>query len=285
MTIARLILLLVATTSPAFAQGSVASKEFVVEGAGGGYEVNISPVYVTSFYFPEPVTNVLFSDKQNFVISRSDNSVVLQPKQKAPIGTSANLAVETKSLKINLILKVTKENTVGQVIFTRAEEKNVFENRVAEEVKRRLEPLQKELDERNRQLDAQVRREMARAMLRTFAHRELSRIVRTDDDVIIRVTRSIRAGDALYLHLDVQNRRSTALVVTTASATQGSNTVPVEAFFEPPGEKQLAQVPANKRAMAIVSLPVGKLQPGKPITLRLIELDGKAISVPDVPTE
>src|SRR5687767_11466141 len=61
-TVVPLVLVLLAS-GPLAAQKRSAgsSQEFVVEGSGGGYEVLVSPTFVTVFYLPEKVTRAFGS--------------------------------------------------------------------------------------------------------------------------------------------------------------------------------------------------------------------------------
>lgn len=114
------------------AQANTAAREFVLEGNVGAFEVIVSPAYVTVFYLPEPVTKALASDQRNFSISIMGDTVALRPLTNGKAST-ANLAIETASLRLSIILKVgSAEEAVSQVVFTRAEDKATFERRVNE---------------------------------------------------------------------------------------------------------------------------------------------------------
>src|SRR6185436_2751426 len=98
------LLLLVLLVAPARAQdkppaSGIASKELVVEGSGGGYDVTVSATYVTVFYLPERVTRALASDQQTFRINIMDDTVAVRPTKTAISGAKANLAIDTSSLK------------------------------------------------------------------------------------------------------------------------------------------------------------------------------------------
>jgi hypothetical protein len=56
-----------------------ASREFVVEGSGGGYEVLVSPTFVTVFYLPEKVTRAFGSNQKDFRIDMLRDTVVVRP--------------------------------------------------------------------------------------------------------------------------------------------------------------------------------------------------------------
>ena len=119
MRVSALALVAVAAVAEA-APPSNASREFVVEGSGGGYEVTVSSRYVTVFYLPEPVTKALASDQRNFSITVMNDTVAVRPLRDAK-DLSANLNIDTKSLHISVLLKVgVPADATLQVIFTRA---------------------------------------------------------------------------------------------------------------------------------------------------------------------
>src|SRR4051812_18143522 len=59
--------------------GRGASREFIVEGTGGGYDVTVSPTFVTVFYLPEDINRAIASDQRNFSVSVAGRAIAVQP--------------------------------------------------------------------------------------------------------------------------------------------------------------------------------------------------------------
>jgi hypothetical protein len=274
-----LVILLVGADAMAQAPTAIPSKDFIIDGAAAGFDINVSPTYVSSFYFPEEVVNVVFSNKQDFVISRGDRSVVLQPKAKVPLGTKANMAIETKSLKINLNLTVSDQNSVTQSFFKQRKVEEEFDQRVKEEVERQVKPLQEALDAKQRELSTEIRKasekEIAEGMLRQFTDKRIYGVGRTDDNVIVRVTRSVVVGPSVYVHFDIQNRSDRVFTLDDVQAEQLGKPSAGRLFFA-------GKVDGGKRANGIIVLSSAQLKPGKPVALSFVSGQRAALKVADL---
>jgi hypothetical protein len=247
-----------------------ASQEFFVEGSGGGYEVPVSPTFVTVFYLPEPVTKALASNKRDFRIDIVRDTVVVRPLKDSP-GLTANLNIDTKKLKINIVLRVgAPDDAVSQVIFTRAEAKAQIDRKVAEA----LAPLKAALEEKERDVDARIRAaaqaEIAQGMLAEFELVHLSAITRSGDNVILRVPRALRMGGDVFLYFTIQNRGDVPFVLESAMLHQDGKDVPAaRVAFTPASDGAIGKVESGQRGSGVLVIPAGQLRAGRPLGLRL----------------
>jgi hypothetical protein len=280
---------------PSVTPSAGASQEIIVEGTGGGYAVTVSPTFVTVFYIHgEKIGKAIASDQKRFTVSYlGDDAVAVRPAADAPIGTQANLAIETANLKINVVLTVGEPSeAVSQVLFVRREEKERFEKRVAEEVEKRVAPIKAEYERREKELEqsvnAKAETEIAERMLRRFEARSLKGIERSDDNVVFRVERAVIVGDDVYVYANVQNRNDKPYPLKAVAITQEGHEIPgrVVAEFKASGketEKLVGSVPPGRRGNVIVVLPLAKLTPGRDIEVEFQRGGGgKPVRVDDL---
>ncbi len=266
------VLALIAGRASAQSKPVGASQEFVVEGSGGGYEVLVSPTFVTVFYLPEPVTRAFGSNQKDFRIDMLRDTVVVRPVKNQP-GLTANLGIQTKKLKINVVLKIASdtEQALSQVIFTRGEAKAEIDKKVAAA----LEPLKAELDAKQRNLDELVRNraqdEIAEAMLRDYELARLEAITRNGDNVVLRVPRVVRMGEDRYLYFTIQNRGSATYVLQSAELTQDGKPVTVRVTFSPRTDGVLGKVDPGQRGAGVIVVPAGQLRPGRTVEVAVQE--------------
>jgi hypothetical protein len=255
-----------------------ASREFVVEGSGGGYEVLVSPTFVTVFYLPEKVTRAFGSNQKDFRIDMLRDTVVVRPIVNQP-GLTANLGINTKKMKINVVLKIAEnaDEALSQVIFTRATEKAEIERKVEEVVA----PIQEEFEAKERALEETVRKraqdEIAEGMLREFQLAHINAITRNDDNVILRVPRAMRMGEDRYLYFTIQNRGSAPFVLASASLSQdGKDVTAARVRFMPRADGGLGKVDAGQQGTGVIVVPAGQIQVGRPIELTLANRTNKS---------
>jgi hypothetical protein len=255
-----------------------ASREFVVEGSGGGYEVLVSPTFVTVFYLPEKVTRAFGSNQKDFRIDMLRDTVVVRPIVNQP-GLTANLGINTKKMKINVVLKIAEnaDEALSQVIFTRATEKAEIERKVEEVVA----PIQEEFEAKERALEETVRKraqdEIAEGMLREFQLAHINAITRNDDNVILRVPRAMRMGEDRYLYFTIQNRGSAPFVLASASLSQdGKDVTAARVRFMPRADGGLGKVDAGQQGAGVIVVPAGQIQVGRPIELTLANRTNKS---------
>jgi hypothetical protein len=268
-----------AQKQPAPAAMAGASQELVVKGSGGGYEVLVSPTFVTVFYLPERVTRAFGSNQKDFRIDMLRDTVVVRPLKHEP-GLTANLGVQTRTLKINVVLKVaaSDEQAVSQVIFTRASEKAEIDRKVAEAVA----PSKAEYERRQRELEETVRKrtqdEIAEAMLREYEVTHLPAITRNGDHVILRVPRAIRMGDDRFLYFTLQNRGEASFVIEGTTLRQdGKELAVARATFAPRGEGVLGKVEPGHQGAGILVVPSAQVRPGRDLELVVTSKKGKPL--------
>lgn len=282
-TVAFLLVSTFAVSAAAQKKPTGASQEFVVEGSGGGYEVLVSPTFVTVFYLPEKVTRAFGSNQKDFRIDMLRDTVVVRPITNQP-GLTANLGIDTKKMKINVVLKVAAnpEEALSQVIFTRATAKAEVDKKVAELV----DPIKADYEAKQRDLEAAVRTraqdEIAEAMLREFQLAHVDGITRNGDNVVLRVPRAIRMGEDRYVYFTIQNRGSVPFVLASATLKQdGKELAGARVRFAPRAEGLLGKVDAGQRGAGVIVIPAGQLTPGR--TVEVVILDSKkgpAMSLP-----
>lgn len=286
-----LLLLALATESahakePAAPPATGAAREFVVEGQGGAFEVVVSPTYVTTFYLPEEVTQALASDQKNFSITIRKNTVALRPVTNKK-GLTANLNIDTANLHLSVILKIgSDQEAVSLVIFTRAEDKIEFEKRVADEVEKRVAPMRAEYERKQQAFEAEVTaratQEISSRMLQQLKEHDLDAIARTDDNVIVRVTRVVHLGDDVYLHFTIQNRGDAAYRVKSVAALKGRDEIAGRVTFEPRAVGQtpvLGVAEGGRLARGIIALPLRAVPAGSEISLQFTDMQGRALVV------
>jgi hypothetical protein len=242
----------------------------VVEGSGGGYEVTLSPTFVTVFYLPEPVSKAIGSNQKDFRIDILRDTVVVRPLKNEP-GLRANLSITTRKLRINVVLRVGKaDEAVSQVIFTEAGEKQ----EIARKVEEALAPLRAALAEKEKNLDALVREraqdEIAASMLEEFELVHLAGITRSNDNLVVRVPKAVRLGGDLYVYFAVQNRDTAAHVLDAVTlAQEGREVAGARVTFTPEAGGTVGKVEAGQTGRGIVIVPAGEVRPGRPVELRL----------------
>ncbi len=255
------------------------SLEFVVEGSGGSFEVPVSPTYVTVFYLPSDVVRALASDQENFQINRVDDTVTVRPRPSSK-AKRANLNIETKSLRLSILLRVVDrdEDAVSQVFFVPAEEKAVFDRRVAEEVERVTRPLREAVERKEKAIgklvDRRADEELERRALDRFDVRPLDAIERRAN-TIIRVKRAAYFGDKLYLFFAVENRRDESYELARVEVIQGDRTLPARARMRIPANGLVGRVDSGAWSRGLVTLPASALMPGQPFRVVFHEPGGK----------
>jgi hypothetical protein len=271
-----------AQTGSPLARPSGAATEFFVERSGGGYEVTVSPQFVTVFYLPERAIRALASNQKDFVITVMRDTVVVRPT-KDERGLTANLNIDMKSMRISVVLKVGKpEEAMAQVIFSKAKEKAEIDRKVDEA----LAPLRAELERTRAQLQEEVRAAadgaIADAMAQGYSEVELEGIARDDANVIVRVPRTVRIGDSLYVQFTLQNRGGTPFLLRDATLVQAGKTIGGRTSFLP-REGSLGKVVAGASGRGVLVVPLTALSAGKAFELRLTrEPAGQALSVKDL---
>ena len=282
------LLLVLLSAAPAAAQPARAgaAREFIVEGSGGGFEVTLSPTFVTVFYLPEDIQRAIASDQRNFSVSVAGKAVAVQPVAN-PKAKRENLNLDTKTLHISIILNVGSDtDAVSQVVFKRKDDVEAFEQRVEEEVEKRLAPIRAELETKRGRVEADADtlawRKVSRALLQRFATRELNVSARFDRHVVVHVSRLSVIGERAYVHLTVQNREDVAFHLRDIRPKQGGG---ADALFEADATAEargaIATIaPAATRA-AIVSLPLDERR----FELILTPTSGDAITLPALALE
>lgn len=293
------VILLAAIAAPAIPPASAregekpaadggASREFVVEGKGGAYEVTVSPTYVTVFYLPDEVTQALASDQRNFSITVKKNTVVVRPVTDKK-GLSANLNIDTSTLHISVILRVGQEaEAVSQVIFSRADERAEIDRRVEEEVETRLAPIRKAYEDRVKAFDAEVARaadqEIARRVLKRLDVKKIDVKARTDDNVIFAVGRAVRVGQDTYVTFTIQNRDDREYVLAHVVVTQGRTEFSPLTLLDGGAAEtgRIGVVARGQRAAGVIVVPSRRLAPGKAVAIRFVRADGAELVVDDL---
>lgn len=283
MRILAFITILGTATIAAGAEEKGAAREFLVEHGRGAFDVTLTPAFVTTFYFPEPVQSAIAADQKNFEIVKMSQSVVVQPVKAAKPGTKTNLNVTTEHMQVSLILTVgATENAVSQVTFVRAEERAKFDERVREEVERQVAERTAALDADRAKLaevvDARVRTQTADRMLSRFSTKSLKAIERNDANVVIRVMRATVVGPDTYVWFEVQNRGARRWVLKMIEVASGTSTVTPFVRFEgaSAGQPDIVGSVEGKdaRATGIIVVPTSEVT-GRALKLKFMGADGK----------
>jgi hypothetical protein len=277
MTRAWLVAALLLLSPAASAQTkSGSSVELFIERSGGGYEVAVSPHFVTVFYLPEKAIRALASNQKDFDITVMKDTVVVRPL-KDQVGLTANLNIDMKSVRVSVVLRVGKpEEAVAQVIFTREKEKAEIDRKV----EAALAPLRAELEEKKKNVEAEVRAAadlaVAEAMVKSFVVQEIDAVARDGGGVVARVPRAARVGDSVYVHFTLQNRSGAPYLLREAAAVQEGQVIAGRTAFLPRERKILA----GESGRGVVVIPSTGLAAGKAFVLRLTqEPGGQTLSV------
>jgi hypothetical protein len=264
---------------------SAASREFLVEGTGGAFEVPVHPDFVTVLYFPDEVTKAQASDKENFTISAMGDTISLRPVAGAKTKIKANLNVVTKSIKVTVILRVaaTPEDALAQVFFKQASTERVFRKRVKNAVDAELAGMRREHQAKMADLTKAIRtstdQELAQRMLERHQVNKIKAIERNDRNVIVRAKRVAFVGSDAYLFFDIQNRSGKPYRLARVALERGTEDMASLVKFEKaPGEASaelLGIVPdASRRRGVLVVRDADKLG-NTSLTLVVAEAKGK----------
>lgn len=257
---------------------SGASVEYTLQGRGGGFEVPVSPKTITLFHFPEPITGAFPPNQRDYSVNVMSRSIAVLPLRDS----SGVLNVDTKTFHVSVTLKPAAEDKAkAQVIFTSAS----AEAQLEAEVERRLAPLREELAG---QASARTRRRVSAALLDSFAARAMKGyIARTDDNIILRVTRAITIGDDLFVHVSVENRSSRAFLVSSAKLVQAHREVATDATFETAAEDPMfvGVVPKGTTGRGILAVKGADVKAGQPVNVVLSDEDKSILTVAGVRLE
>ncbi len=263
---------------------SAASREFLVEGDGGAYQVPVHPDFVTVLYFPDSVIKAQASDQKNFTISAMGDTISLRPVS-TDVATRANLNVVTKSMKVTVILEVaaSPDQAVAQVFFKPASVEREMRERVAAEVDRRVAALEAAQKKRLAALPDQIRsradRELASRMLARHQELKLKAIARNDANVIVRARRAVLIGDDAYLFFEIQNRSGRNYRLERVALQRGTGDLASLVEFEKsPGEataKLLGVIPDASRRRGVVVVRDADRVGASRLTLVVAEPGGK----------
>jgi hypothetical protein len=286
-SVSAIVLLLLTPAARADDPKGIA-REFVVEGGSGGFDIVVSPEFVTTLYFPEPVVSAIAADQKSFEIVKMTRSVVVQPSRSAKKDSKTNLNVATEHMQVSILLRIGEtDQAVSQVTFVRAEEKTHFEERVKAEVERQVAERLAQVDEERRrmpqEIDARVRTQMADRILSRFETQSLRAIDRTDDNVVVRVTQAVLAGPDAYVRFEIQNREGLRYVLRDVEVVVGKTRIPglvrVEKSAAPGVAHAIAVVEGKEtRAAGIVVLPAGQVS-GQTVSLRFVAEGQEALTL------
>jgi len=263
---------------------SAASREFLIEGTGGAFEVPVHPDFVTVLYFPDSVVKAQASDKKNFTISAMGDTISLRPTT-ADTKTQANLNVATKSVKVTIILRVAAKPdlALAQVFFKKASEERTFRDRVEAEVARRIAGIKSDYEAKLDAMPAHIRkradRELADRMLRRHETVRLRAIERNDANVIVRAKRAAFAGSDAYLFFEIQNRSGRVYRLGRVEVKRGTENLAALVRLEStPGKAErgvLGAVPSASRRRGVVVIRDADRLGGKAFTLVVAGPGGK----------
>jgi hypothetical protein len=207
---------------------------------------------------------------------------------------NANMEVETKTIKLSLILHVgSADAAMSQVVFRRAEDQAAFEQRVSTEVDKRTAALKAEVEKKETELGLQINdraeKEITNRMLKRYGDQELGAIARSSDNVIVRFERAIVIGDQAYLGFQIQNRSTSPYRLKTVSVHQGAATVDARVSLDASttsddGASLVGVVGGGAHAMGVVVVDTTKLARG-PVAARFLDdkdgtLDVGGLQVP-----
>lgn len=260
------------------------SLRFDVPATGGIYEVPVNPKYVTVFYFPSPVRKAYAYNQADFTLIKSDSSLTIHPREGATgVG---NISIECEGFRVGVILRIVSsvDQAAINVDFRALDVEQAFKQRVEEEVRRRLTPLQRALIQKERELEqnsiSKARILVADGMRRRFRTTYPRAISRSDHQVIVRVRRLTWLGDDCYLDVEIQNRSIWPYRLADVEVVYNKEVISDRTSFAGSGNPaEMPTVPPRSSVKGVVSIPKGHWWNGYLVTVKVKSADDPQLSV------
>ncbi|MSP15139.1 MAG: hypothetical protein EXR73_00770 [Myxococcales bacterium] len=240
------------------------SRELVVVGQSGAFELVVTPQFLTTIHLPEPVVSAVASDQKNFDIKAKKQTVTIRPLTSRRVVANVNL--ETEHLHLTLILRVGAEaDAVSQVIFTGGEPAAVVaaRTRCDEEIRARTDVAIA------RRLLSRMDVKLARASMQGRGHGQ-------HKSLTARVTRTAWLGEDLYVALSLANQGRADFSLAGVTVRQAGAELPVNLVFAEaaPDERTVARLPAGGGRAGVLVIRGALVRPGRPIDVVIRGTDG-----------
>ncbi len=252
---------------------------------GGSYDVAVHPDFVTVFYLPDKIVKALASDTTSYEVKPiGDRSLAIRPLKAD--ARPANLALATESIKVSVVLRVAKsrEESLTQVTFKRADVEAEVQRRIEDGVKKRTAELEAKIAQMQKTMDAELPKVadglIAARLLQRREVRKLNAIERNDDNVVVETTEVFFLGEDAYVVFQIQNRNKSPYRLATAQLLDGqADRAGVVRFTsdaaETAGEGVIGVVrPGGKGSGVVVVRRSGDLL-GKQLTFAVAEPGGR----------
>lgn len=244
--------------------------EVVVSGGAAQVELATHPKLITSVFMPDPIDNVLASDKENFTVRRMGNAVAIRPK-RVDTTLRASVTIVSKTLRITVLVSVVERpgDAQGQLTIRKAEVERELQERIDREVEQRLAAARAQMGD---EIEAAI-------AVRVFRRQEEHRLGAVDrnGNVILRVLRLLRVGDHAYLRFSIQNRTRSTYRLHRVRVVAGADAIGGQVVFA----GALAQgavlgtvAPAATREALVVVRDADQVAGGT-ITLEIAEAEGQ----------
>jgi hypothetical protein len=241
-------------------------RTFLVPPGGGAYDIPIHAGAVCVFSFFEPIAEHSITSSLLFTVEswgaygvgvHAGPPLPIKEKPETPEelearaqaervarvpGTSTTLAIKTatRSVRINLTVRVVApdEPAYTMVVFRAATEKQAFDERVRDEVEKRMVPLRKEVEATRTQLDELIRERAERMVTERALKRTeviaLNAHERNAANVVAHIKRAMLLGEYGYLFFEIENRGGSAFRLARVEVTAAGKKVPGRASLLAP---------------------------------------------------
>lgn len=269
---------------PVIHAGSANEQEVFVPAGGGAFELPVRADSICILTFPgEQVLSAVRSSERFEVNAWNDDSVAVRAR---PDASRATLAIATKSgaIKVNVSLRVVSEREPAFTLvrFRLVSAQRATEQRIAEEVERRVAELRAGLDAEARRLEQTIAERTEAAVVAAALIRaevvSLRGHGRSDRHVVVHVERMLWLGEDAHVFFEIENRSSEPYRVAAVWVRHGDAVVSGEARLRSKALDQPAEllgvVRPESSMMGVVALRGSPRLRGKELVLEVADVAG-----------
>jgi hypothetical protein len=219
-------------STPTVATGQRSEAEFLVPPQGGAFAVPLHAGQVCILSFAERLSNKALASSPDFEIkSWGDDGVAIRAVGDAAKTTTLALSTNSGTVKVNVTLTVVLPDAPAYTLvrFKAVSAEEASEAQLKVEVAKRVAPLEAELAKLRQNLDNHIRDRadglIADRLLKRNETIALASHERTNDHVIVHVTRGALVGDDGYLVFEIENRSGSPYRLASVRVEAGDREV------------------------------------------------------------